>query len=132
MPRHRNARDVHQISKGTYSSNATAACGAAVHSKPLEGPEGKWGRAVTVLRVGPVTLPPTSMPKSRATGSESGGVCLRHLRRPPAGGPFQRLDGGRDVVVQHRVELVRQGGAEVVARPLGLRAVDHADRPLEP
>ena len=45
--------------------------------------------------------------------------------------PLQRLDGAGLVKVQHRVELVRQAGAEVMAEPLRLRSIHHANGPFE-
>src|SRR5688572_24644160 len=57
--------------------------------------------------------------------------CLWHLAARPAGGPFERLDRPCLVDVDQRVELVGQAGIEVVADTLGLRAIDHADSPLQ-
>src|SRR4051812_11877923 len=57
---------------------------------------------------------------------------LGHFGGVPAGGALQRGDGGGLVEVDDRVELVGQGGVEVVAQALGLGSVDDADRPLQP
>src|SRR4051812_36560615 len=44
---------------------------------------------------------------------------------------LERLDRGRDVDVDHSVELITEPGVEVVRETLGLRAVDDPDCPLE-
>ena len=47
-------------------------------------------------------------------------VGLRGLAGLPGGGSLQRLDSAGFVEVDHRVELARERGVEVVARALGL------------
>src|SRR5262245_22675358 len=56
---------------------------------------------------------------------------LGHLALLPPGGAFERLDGAGLINVDHRIELVRETGAEVVALPLCARSVHDADRPLQ-
>src|SRR5665811_1738277 len=50
----------------------------------------------------------------------------------PQACPLQRLDGASHVIVKYGVELVRQSRAKVMAHSLRLRAIDHANRPLQP
>src|SRR4051812_8396811 len=59
------------------------------------------------------------------------GERLRRLFRRP-GGALQRHQGAGLVEMDHGVELVGHVGLEVMALALGLRAVDHADRALQP
>src|SRR3954471_6927339 len=49
----------------------------------------------------------------------------------PAGAAFEWLEGAGLVEMEDEIELRRQVGVEVVAVPLGLGAIDHADRALE-
>jgi len=51
--------------------------------------------------------------------------------RIPRGREFQRPQGAGRIQVDHRVELICEQSFEVVADPLGLGAIDHADRPFE-
>src|ERR1700704_4550166 len=57
---------------------------------------------------------------------------LRHFSRFPFRRGFERFDCPRLIEMEHGVELVRQTRPEVVALALGVRTVNHADRPLEP
>src|SRR5438046_5750561 len=57
---------------------------------------------------------------------------LRRLGAAPFGIALQRLDRACFVEVEKGVELQRQLRMEVAALALGVRAVDHADRALEP
>src|SRR5208282_6051387 len=63
--------------------------------------------------------------------SEAGRVGLGRLAPVPQRGALERLDRSGAVEMDHGVELLAQAGGEVVAPPLGLRAVDHPDRPLK-
>src|SRR5690606_6301113 len=45
---------------------------------------------------------------------------------------FERFEGRRAIDVEHRVELLREPRAEVVAAALRFRTIDHADGALEP
>ena len=87
------------------------------------------GRAAA--RAAPARRTPVRL--SRATGSEPGRVRLRRLlAREPLLGGLERVERVGAVEVHHDVELVGEARREVVALALGLRAVDDADRPLEP
>src|SRR5918992_825918 len=55
---------------------------------------------------------------------QAGWECLWWLPLVPPGGSVQRLDGAGFVEVNHRVELLREAGFEVMADPLGFRVVD--------
>src|SRR5215203_709454 len=55
----------------------------------------------------------------------------RLVSRLPVRLAFERLDGRRLVEVEHSVELLCKLRVEVVAQPLGLRAVDDADGALQ-
>ena len=66
-----------------------------------------------------------------APPSLPGRVRLGHLSGVPSRCEIERLHGGRLVEVDDRVELLRKAGLEVVAGPLGLGSVDHADGALE-
>jgi hypothetical protein len=65
---------------------------------------------------------------------ERRGISLRNVGFSvlPDGGALQRLDRPGPIVVEHAVELPAEIGMEVVTLALGVRAVDDADRPLEP
>src|SRR5438552_856771 len=79
-----------------------------------------------------VTAPAvTRTSSSNATLLDRERIGLRHLARVPPRGALEGLDGARLVEVQHGVELLGQPRAEVVARALGVRTIDHADGPLE-
>src|SRR5688500_7692626 len=56
----------------------------------------------------------------------------RLLARLPVRLAFERLDRPRLVEVEHGVELLGEARVEVMAQPLGLRAVDDADGALQP
>src|SRR4051812_30555429 len=58
-------------------------------------------------------------------------VGLGQLAGLPLAGALERLDGGRLIEVDDRVELRAHARVEVVRDPLGLRAVDDADRTLQ-
>src|SRR5205823_2546449 len=71
----------------------------------------------------PLIVPPLSL---------TGWIGFWHLAPRPAGGSLQRFDRPCLIDVDDCVELVGQPRAKIVAPPLGLRAVDHADRALQP
>src|SRR5438105_14769561 len=50
-------------------------------------------------------------------------LCMHQLE------PFERLDGTGMVEMQHRIELTRKRGQEIVALALRLRSVDDANGP---
>src|SRR3984893_14175545 len=56
-------------------------------------------------------------------------IGLRHFAFLPARGPLQRLDRPGLIEVDHRVELVRQAGPEVVAGALRFGAGEHSPPP---
>src|SRR5207249_11530757 len=62
--------------------------------------------------------------------SDPEGERFRRLAGHPPRRPLQRLNRPRLVDVEDRVELVRETRQEVVADPLGVGSVDHADRSL--
>src|SRR3982074_1757191 len=59
------------------------------------------------------------------------GECFRRLADFPVRRGFERFDRLRLLEMEHHIELIRQTRLEVVALPLGFRAVDHADCALE-
>src|SRR5262245_48669308 len=59
----------------------------------------------------------------RGIGFRQAGIFAR-----PA---FERVERACLVDVDDRVELIGEPRAEIVARPLSVRLVDHTDRPLE-
>ena len=64
--------------------------------------------------------------------SDPGRIGLRGFPDLPHGRPFERLQRRAVINVDHAVELIGEVRIEVVASKLGLRAVDHADRPMPP
>src|SRR5205823_1177196 len=79
----------------------------------------------------PSSVTPAAGTRTMLSTSHREGVRLRQLAGVPLGRALERLHRARLVEVQHRVELLRQARAEVVALALGVGTVDHADRPLE-
>src|SRR5439155_5585954 len=83
-------------------------------------------------RSGPRGPPPSRQAwSSLAPSLESRGECLGRLLLRRCRGPLQGTYGLGLVEVEDGVELARQAGVEVMAGPLGLRAVDHADGALQ-
>src|SRR2546427_8888309 len=75
-----------------------------------------------------------STPVSRSTTSlqlERPRICFRGVGFVARPG-FERFERVGVVDMQDRVELLRQTRAKIVADALGVRPVDHANRPLEP
>jgi len=65
------------------------------------------------------------------TASNGVGVRLRDLAPVPGGRPLERLDRSGLVDVDDGIELVGETRSEVVVLPLGVRALDDADGPLQ-
>ena len=58
-------------------------------------------------------------------------IGLGRLALLPARGEIERLECSRLVVMQDRIELVRQSCQEVAANTLGLWPLDRTDSPLQ-
>src|SRR5438105_594342 len=79
----------------------------------------------TAIRTGTLSIPVGIHP------SHGKRECLGHLACFRLRAVIQRLDGPRLIEVKNGVELIAQSCLEIMARALGRRAVDDADRTLE-
>src|SRR4051812_24681413 len=74
---------------------------------------------------GRIASPHLPIPHRRNSNGE--GIRLRRLPLLPARAPLEWLEGAGLIEMEHEVELRGEIGEEVVAVPLRLRTIDHAD-----